>query len=87
MATYKPFESISQSGESAIAPLIQVVDALQDIERGLCIISSSGDWKDGDFLLLLTVLEHVLPMTPAATGSRQDAIQRSQLHDAGLRRA
>jgi hypothetical protein len=46
VATYKPFESISQSVESVIAPLIQVVDAPQDVERGLYIISYSGDWKD-----------------------------------------
>jgi len=46
VATYKPFESISQSVESVIAPLIQVVDAPQDVERGLCIVPYSGDWKD-----------------------------------------
>ena len=87
MATYKPFESISQSVESAIAPLVQLVEASQDVERGLCILSYSGDWKDGDFLLLPTVLEHVLPMAPAATGSREDAVQHLRLHDAGLRAA
>jgi hypothetical protein len=37
VATYKPFESISQSLESVMAPLVRVVAASREVEKHLSV--------------------------------------------------